>query len=38
MSDARWNDPREYGARDGDNRRPRVYDSVTRMITLRATP
>ena len=25
MSDARWNDPREYDARDSDQR-PRVYD------------
>jgi hypothetical protein len=26
MSDARWNDPREYDARDPDDRWPRVYD------------
>jgi hypothetical protein len=29
MPDARWNDPREYGARDGDER-PRVYDERDR--------
>jgi hypothetical protein len=26
MSDARWNDPREYGERDRVDERPRVYD------------
>ena len=26
MSDARWNDPREYDARDPANEWPRVYD------------
>jgi hypothetical protein len=26
MSDARWNDPREYDARDPDDQWPRVYD------------
>ena len=26
MSDARWNDPREYDARDAVDQRPRVYD------------
>ena len=26
MSDARWNDPREYGERERDDERPRVYD------------
>ena len=26
MSDARWNDPREYDARDPDGQWPRVYD------------
>lgn len=37
MSDARWNDPREYGERDRDDDRPRVYDERDRMITIRAT-
>ena len=26
MSDPRWDDPREYGERDRDGGRPRVYD------------
>jgi hypothetical protein len=30
MSDARWDDPREYGERDRDNERPRVYDQHDR--------
>jgi hypothetical protein len=30
MSDARWNDPREYGARDGGDERPRAYDERDR--------
>jgi hypothetical protein len=30
MSDARWNDPREYGERDRDDDRPRVYDERDR--------
>ena len=30
MSDARWNDPREYGERHRDDERPRVYDDRDR--------
>jgi hypothetical protein len=30
MSDARWDDPREYGERDSDDERPRVYDERDR--------
>jgi hypothetical protein len=30
MSDARWNDPREYEGRDGGDDRPRVYDEGDR--------
>ena len=30
MSDARWDDPREYGERDRDDGRPRVYDERDR--------
>ena len=30
MSDARWNDPREYGEYDRDDERPRVYDDRDR--------
>jgi hypothetical protein len=30
MSDARWGEPREYGARDRDDERPRVYDERDR--------
>ena len=30
MSDARWNDPREYDARDRGDERPRVYDTRDR--------
>ena len=30
MSDARWNDPREYGERDRGDERPRVYDDRDR--------
>ena len=30
MSDARWNDPREYGGYEGSDDRPRVYDERDR--------
>ncbi len=30
MPDARWNDPREYGERDGRDARPRMYDDRER--------
>ncbi len=30
MSDARWDDPREYGERDRDDGRPRVFDQRDR--------
>jgi hypothetical protein len=30
MPDARWNDPREYGERDGRDTRPRMYDDRDR--------
>jgi hypothetical protein len=30
MSDARWNDPREYGGRERGDERPRVYDERDR--------
>jgi hypothetical protein len=30
MSEARWDDPREYGERDRDDERPRVYDERDR--------
>src|SRR5262245_16670838 len=30
MSDARWNDPREYDARNRDDEWPRVYDARNR--------
>ena len=38
MSDARWNDPREYDERDrGDERPARVRRVGTETITIRAT-
>ena len=37
MSDARWDDPREYGEPDRDDERLRVYDDRDRTTTIRAT-
>jgi hypothetical protein len=34
MSDARWNDPREYGDRHRDDERPRVCDRLREELTL----
>lgn len=37
MSDARWDDPREYDARDCGDDWPRVYDRHDRMNTMLVT-